>query len=594
MPDDAILNKAIEWSKNPYFKKSDRMELTDLIERNEEAEIKERFYQDLSFGTGGMRSIVGFGSNRINVYNVKKASHALALVAKQHFETPAKQHFETPKKQNKKSDLKVAISYDSRNTSDEFSKAAASVFLGHGFTVYYMPVPTPTPILSYAVRHLNCDCGVMLTASHNPTNYNGFKAYWNDGGQLVAPMDKKVVDLFYSISDWNEIADSDFESEKLITLGDDFYNDYFKVLENDCMEPELLKNKGHELSVVYTPLHGTGGYFCKEIANKMGLSNVEVLESQAKPDGSFPTLKFPNPEEPESLKLAVERMLEKNAMLVIGSDPDTDRMGVVYNNKGTPYYLNGNEIGNLMLYYKLSRLKSLEKLNSNSLVLKTIVSSPLQNKICKHFDVNFIDTLTGFKWMGKVLTQKDINKEKYDFVFASEESFGSMSHDQVRDKDGVSSFLLFCELVAYYKEENKTILDVLTEIYKKLGFHQESLLSLSYQGISGLEKIKNIMKSIRSNSKDVFSNYDLESVEDYENLTLNFVDGRSETLNFSNKSNVLGINFKNGNSLYIRPSGTEPKIKFYSHFQGEESNKQQVLTEIKELETFLKNYCDNV
>ncbi len=577
---DNILKKAKSWAQNPYFSEEDRKELQTLIDQGHEEEIFDRFYKDLSFGTGGLRSVVGFGSNRMNIYNVRKASYALAKTAGEG-----------------KTEKKVAISCDSRLTSDEFSKAVAEVFAGEGYKVYVVNRPTPTPLLSYAVRFYGCDCGVMLTASHNPSEYNGFKAYNSEGCQVTPPMDQQVINNFNAIEDWSVIKPVKFEeglsSGVIEYFSNEFYDSYYEIIQKECLRKDLVKSQGGDLKVVYTPLHGTGGEFCKRAADELGLTNFLIVPEQAKPDGNFPTTSYPNPEEPASLKLAVDLMLKENADLVLGSDPDTDRMGVVLNSGGSPKYLNGNEIAILMLYYKLLTLKEQGALTKDALVIKTIVTSTLQETLCHAFGVKVVNTLTGFKWMGGYLGDQDKAKAPYQYIFGSEESFGSMSHDGVRDKDGVSSVTLFCELALYFRSQGKNLEQVLEDIAKEYGFHQESLLSLSYKGIEGEEKIKRIMNLLREVSADFFPVGALSLREDFSiRNVFNYKTSETLNLDFPVESNVLGFEFENGNRLYARPSGTEPKIKFYSLFKGDYADKASTLKSIESLEGFLKEYCE--
>ncbi len=577
---DEVLTKAKSWAENPYFSEEDRQELKTLIEGDQKDEIFDRFYKDLNFGTGGLRSVVGFGSNRMNIYNVRKASYALATTAGKG-----------------KSDKKVAISCDSRLTSEEFSKAVAEVFAGEGYQVYVVNRPTPTPLLSYAVRFYNCDCGVMLTASHNPSEYNGFKAYNSEGCQVTPPLDAQIIESFYSIEDWSVIKPMNFDeglkSGKIQYFSNEFYDSYFQIIQKECLRRDLVTSKGDQVKIVYTPLHGTGGEFCERAAKELGFTNFIIVPEQAKPDGHFPTTSYPNPEEPESLKLAVDLMLKENADLALGSDPDTDRMGVVLNIEGSPRYLNGNEIAVLMLYYKLLTLKEQGKIQKNALVLKTIVTSTLQETLCKAFDVEVVNTLTGFKWMGGYLIDKEKKGESFQYIFGSEESFGSMSHDEVRDKDGVSSVTLFCELALYFREQGKNLAQVLEEISKEYGYHQESLLSLSYKGVSGEEKIKRIMNLLREIPAVFFPVGTLKQKEDFSSRSIyDYSSGEESKLDFPVESNVLGFEFENGNKLYARPSGTEPKIKFYSLFKGDFEQRNQTIEDIQTLEKFLEQYCE--
>jgi phosphoglucomutase len=577
-----FLAKAKLWASDKYFSESDRLKLSSLIANDNEVELKERFLKDLEFGTGGLRSIVGLGSAYINIYNVKRAAWALGSYYKE----------KNPNNKN------VAISYDSRLTSKEYAEACAKVLLALGMKVYMVDRPTPTPILSYAVRFLDCSCGIMLTASHNPKEYNGFKAYDATGCQVTPSDDQEIIEKFDSLESWGNILEADsLDHPEFHYFEKKLYDSYFEEIKSQSLCPDLIKEKGGQLNIVYTPLHGTGAEFCARAADDAGFTNFKVLASQGAPDGNFPTVEFPNPEEPASLDLAVKEMIKTKADLVIASDPDTDRMGIVYSNGGEEFYFNGNEIAELMLYYKLERFKKLGKITPKSLVLKTIVTSYLQDKMCDAYGVKVINSLTGFKWMGKILNDLDAKGTEYDYIFGSEESFGSMSHDKVRDKDGVSSAVLFSELTLYFHEIGLNLNQVLEQIYKEFGYFKESLLSLTFKGLSGKDKISNLMNSFRKVEHGFFPDYEIESVDDYSTLTRSFYQNESQNckLDFPLKSNVLGFNFTNGNKVFVRPSGTEPKIKFYLHFFNEDSSAKELIdSEIEKIEKFLRDFCEAI
>ena len=453
------LNLAKSWAENTYFEEADRAEIIELLNSTQknEKELVDRFYKDLEFGTGGMRSIIGMGSNRINKYNVRKATQAMADVVIMGNPT----------------DPKAAVSYDCRNFSFEFAKEVASVFAANGIKTYIFSDLTPTPMLSYAVRYYGCVCGAMITASHNPRAYNGFKAYWSDGSQVTPPYDQNVVDAYKKIKDWNQVKTTDFNQaiadKKIEWVGEEVNESFYQIIESLSLNPQMIKENSSKASYVYTPLHGTGFIPCKTISERMGFQNFNIIEDQAIFDGNFSTVETtPNPEDPKALKFAVDRMIATKADVAYGTDPDCDRLGVVVNHKNAPVYLNGNQLAFLMIEYMFSELKKQNKLPSNPLVLKSIVTSGLQNNIVESFGGRVVDTLTGFKWMArKWQDMQDANTE-HNFVFASEESFGYMTHDKARDKDAVGAIAMMNEIVLFHKLQGKTLVDALDDIYEKL------------------------------------------------------------------------------------------------------------------------------
>lgn len=568
-----IIEIAKTWAQNPYFSQADRDHLTsqlsDLVKN--ETELVEIFYRDLEFGTAGLRSIVGFGRNRINLYNIRKATHAFALVLKKYFSGPS-----------------VAISYDSRLSSLEFAHETCAVLSAHNITCHLMPEVTATPILSFAVRALSCSGGIMITASHNPKNYNGYKVYWNDGAQVTGPYDQEIIETYYQLSKWEDLIYDQFEnsvkSGKIKMIGPDLYEKYYAKIISEAQDPQMIKDHGDQISIVYTPLHGTGGKPCLEVGKRLGFKNITIVSAQASPDGNFPTTNRPNPEEVQALKLAEDLMLKTNADLLIGSDPDTDRMGVMINLNCKSRFLNGNEIAVLLLDYKLSQMRKNKKIGTHPLVIKTIVTSNLQEKICQKYKTEMINTPTGFKWMAKAIKEKEVKNEKFQFIFASEESFGSMSHDGVRDKDGVSSFALMAELALFHKLRGKNLAQVLDELSEEHGFYFESLLNLEYEGKTGVDKIDRIMKFFRGYSENSILNFKIKSKEDF--------------LESKYKSNIVGIHFEGDSHLYLRPSGTEPKIKFYTQLclsEGAlEEKKKNALANAANIEAWIKDVCSKI
>lgn len=552
---DKAFELAKSWANNSYFDEADRAIINNLLENpiENEIEILESFYQDLEFGTGGLRSIIGLGTARMNKYNVRRATQAMANIVLQ---------------ENKKSPC-VTVSYDCRKYSHDFAKEVCSVFAANGIKAYLFKELTPTPMLSYALRYYKAHAGVMITASHNPKQYNGYKAYWSDGAQVTPPQDTQIIDAYNSLTNWNDIKFVDFEkafSDGLIEyISEECNESFYKMLEGLSLNLQMCHQQGSKLNVIYTPLHGTGYKPCVEISQRMGFKNFEVVKEQATYDSNFSTIKTtPNPEDPKALETAVEIMLNKNADLVYGTDPDCDRLGVVVNHQGNPHYLNGNQIAFLMLYYIFEQLKVQNKLPPKPLVIKSIVTSDLQRIISEAYGATILNTLTGFKWMARLWKDLEDKGTDYNFIFASEESFGYMTHDNSRDKDAVGAISMMNELALFYKLQGKTLIDVLDEIYLKFGFAQESLIAKTYEGLAGKDKINRIMEYFRKNYKNNFADEQVALFEDYKSLTcMDLVEGVEKTFEF-NPSNILSFTFKSGHKVFLRPSGTEPKIKFYT------------------------------
>jgi phosphoglucomutase len=573
--DQKIIEQAKAWGQNPYFSQEDRNEINKLLEQlpSSELELTERFYRDLEFGTGGLRAPMGMGQNRMNKYNVRRATQALANMIIQNFGSGSA----------------AVISYDSRHRSKEFALEAAGVFAANGIKAYVFRQLTPTPMLSYGVRYFKAQAGIMLTASHNPPIYNGFKAFWNDGAQVVPPVDKNIIDAYNELTNWNDIkymSFSEAESNGLAAWTDEKVEGAFYAMieEKVIQDIELVKTHGKELSIVYTALHGTGEVPCKEVCTRLGFSNYYSIPSQAQPNGDFPTVKSPNPEDPKALTLAVEHMLKTNADIAFGTDPDGDRLGVVVNNHDRPVFINGNQIGALMIYYMFMRKFELKTLPSNPLVVKSIVTSPIQNAIVEHFGGTVMDTLTGFKWMAGLIRELEEKNSHYNFVFASEESFGYMPHKESRDKDGVSSLAVMAEAALYFKRQGKNLIEALDEIYERFGFYYESLVALDYEGIEGSKKINRIMEYFRHYPESVFAGETISEREDFE-----------KGVNLP-KSNVLSFTFKSGNRLFLRPSGTEPKIKFYTMVRETSGTltdkKHKALEKVQSIETRIREICE--
>lgn len=562
-----ILDKAQAWANNPYFDEQSRHEIQELINKGDEKELTERFYKDLEFGTGGMRSILGQGLNRINKYTIRKASQALANEVLR------------AGKEAGKTEFKIALSYDSRRMSFEFAQEAASVFAGNGIHAYIYKRLNPVALLSFSVRHHNACAGVMVTASHNPPEYNGFKVYWNDGAQVTPPNDKNIINNYYAINDFSTIKFLSFEeglAKNLIHwVGEDVENAYYKAILDKVILPELCQKEGSKLKIVYTPIHGTGLIPCTRALTDMGMTNIEVVQEQANPDSNFPTVSSPNPENPSALKMAVDLMEKTNADIVMGSDPDTDRLGVALKHNGEIHYINGNQIGILMLHYVAKNLKETNRLPSNPYFVKTIVTTPLQDKIAMSFGVETFNTLTGFKWICGLMNKLEKTNPEKNFIFATEESFGYLPNNYVRDKDGVHSVTLMAEMALYYKTKGLNLMEALDKIYEEYGFSHESLLNLVYEGKEGSEKISRIMESFRKMNDGQFAGLSVDYLEDYQvSNVVSFTKNESWKLDLPS-SNVLGFNLVDGDKIYLRPSGTEPKIKFYIMIQENEGSLEQ-------------------
>lgn len=573
------LNYAKEWATHSYFDESTRNEIKSLIDSQNEKEIIERFYRDLEFGTGGLRSIIGAGRNRMNKYQVRKATQAVC-------------------NQIKKMNLPLilCVGYDTRKFSNEFAKEVASVVYANGGKTFIYDKYLPVPLLSYSVRYHKATAGVMITASHNPKEYNGYKLYWNDGGQVVPPVDGQVISEYNAILDWNTILYKNFEDgineNKIQYVGEEVQKSYHQMLLGNSINLDLCQKRGNELKLVYTPIHGTGINGVPRALKELGLTNIEIVPEQAQADSNFSTVKFPNPEYEEALTLAKNLMLKTNADLCYGTDPDCDRLGVYINHKGQAFNLNGNQIAVLLLHYVLSNKKAQNKMPAHPLVIKSIVTSELQTTIAKAYGARMENTLTGFKWMGLRLTELEQQKVPVDFIFASEESYGYLNHNQVRDKDGICAAVLFSEMALYYKTLGMTIIDALDKIYMEFGFAYEGLLSIDYYGKEGAEKISRIMEHFRTLRGKILDE-EIIAMEDYKSLKITDFVNKTETAITQQKSNVIGLQFKSGNKLYLRPSGTEPKIKFYTMVQVKEGNlesrKENASKKVSAIETFIKN-----
>lgn len=541
--DSATQGRIEQWLSNEYDATTVAA-VQQLIDNNDENELIDSFYKELEFGTGGLRGIMGIGSNRMNRYTIGKATQGLANYLKQQFAG---------------AELKVAVSYDSRNNSQLFGQLVADVFSANGIQVYLFDELRPTPVLSFAVRHFGCQGGVMLTASHNPKEYNGYKAYWNDGGQLVAPHDANVIREVNAVQSVKEIK---FEGDdsKITRVGAEFDDIYIAANKALSINPELVTAQA-DLKIVYSPIHGTGITVVPKILEAWGFNHVYLVEEQSSPDGNFPTVVYPNPEEEEAMSMAMRKGEAVDADIVLATDPDADRVGLAVKNKeGKIQLLNGNQIGSLLVHYVLSAKQAKGELKDNDYIVKTIVTTELIAAIAKAFGVKHYDTLTGFKFIGEVMTRV-ASKENY--LVGGEESYGFLVGDLVRDKDAVNSCAFIAEMAAYYKNEGKSLYDVLLDIYMEHGFYQEKLISLTKKGKAGADEIKQMMLDLREQSPQTLGGIAVQEIRDYKHSEAhNLIDGTKTSISLP-KSDVLQFITVEGDVISARPSGTEPKIKFY-------------------------------
>lgn len=533
-----ILEAANKWL-TPTFDEDTQNAIKELIAYNPE-ELKESFYKDLAFGTGGMRGIMGVGTNRINRYTLGKNTQGLANYLKEVH----------PNKQ-----LKVAIAYDCRHQSDTLAKVVANVFSANNIKVYLFSELRPTPELSFAVKHLDCDCGIVLTASHNPPEYNGYKVYWNDGGQIVPPQDTEIIKAINAIS----FEDITFNgNDELIELIDSEIDEAF--IKASIVNGSFNKTDRNNLTIVFTSLHGTSITILPETLKKAGYKNVHVVEAQATPNGDFPTVDSPNPEEPAALEMALALAKEVDADIVIGTDPDADRLGIaVRNNENELVLLNGNQTMIVMTDFLIKQKQINHGLDASDFIGSTIVSTPMMNDVATHYGIDCKVGLTGFKWIAKMI--KDHPNQH--FIGGGEESFGFMVGDFVRDKDAVTASLLACEIASNAKTNNSSFYNELLKLYHTHGYYKEHLVSLVRKGISGAEEIKNMMIALRENPPSTINNSPVVMIEDYSNSSSkDLITNTISSIDIPN-SNVLIYYTEDGSKIACRPSGTEPKIKFY-------------------------------
>jgi len=534
--------------------------------------IEDCFYKNLEFGTGGMRGELGPGTNRMNIYTVRKASAGLAQYILQQGEE-AKQRG-------------VVISYDSRHQSPEFAMEAARAIGYHGIKTYVFESLHPTPVLSFAVRHLGAQAGIMITASHNPPQYNGYKVYNEDGGQLPPKEADEVIRFVNQMEDELQIPVADIETLKakglLVMVGEDIDRAYQDKLKSISVNPDMIQQSGSDLKIVFTPLHGTAYKPVMDGFSNWGFHNVTVVKEQAEPDPNFSTVKLPNPEEHEAFELAIKYGTEINADLLLGTDPDADRVGVaVKNSEGKYIVLTGNQTGAILLHYLLTQKREKNQLPENGIVLKTIVTSEIGRAIAASFNLPTVDTLTGFKFIGEKIHEYE-KAQSHTFLFGYEESYGYLIGDFVRDKDAVQACLLAAEAALYYKRQGKTLYEALLDIYKTYGYYMEGLESLTLKGIQGAEKIKTIMDTFRSHAPEAVAGTEVAIVEDYRSGVRHVRQSDTMEAIALPSSNVLKYILNDGTWFCLRPSGTEPKIKFYFGVKGTSMHEaEEKLTAVK-------------
>jgi phosphoglucomutase len=538
-----VQSKADAWLKSDIDSVS-KQEIENLIQNNE-AELIESFYRDLEFGTGGLRGIMGVGTNRINIYTIGMATQGLCNYLKQQFPD--------------KKEIKVAIACDSRINSQLYAEKTASVFSANGIKAYLFEDLRPTPELSFAVRQLACQSGVVVTASHNPKEYNGYKVYWEDGGQIISPHDKNIINEVQKIKDISEVKFDD-KLKNVEIIGDKIDKLYLNELSKLSLNPKVIK-KQKDLKIVYTPIHGTGAILVPQALKAYGFENITIVDEQKIPDGNFPTVKSPNPEEPAALKLALKKAKETDADIVMATDPDADRVGIAVKNSSNEFILlNGNQAAALLINYLISQWSAKGKLIGKEYIVKTIVTSDLLKDIADKYEVECFDVLTGFKYIADIIRNQEGKKR---FIGGGEESYGYLAGEFVRDKDAVMSCALLAETAAWAKNNGKSLYEELIDIYIEFGFYKESLISVVKKGKSGAEEIQKMMDEFRNSPPETINGSNVMLIHDFEKqVTYDQISHLRYDINLP-KSNVLQFILQDGSKISVRPSGTEPKIKFY-------------------------------
>ena len=544
-----------EWLTNPYFDDNTKKEL-EAIE-NDDKEIEDRFYKELEFGTAGLRGVIGAGTNRMNIYTVRKATQGLAnYIIKMHGE-----------------DKGVAIAYDSRHMSPEFADEAALCLNANGIKAYVFDSLRPTPELSFAVRELKCIAGINVTASHNTAEYNGYKVYWEDGAQITPPHDVGIMDAVAALKDYNKVKTMDKDQAVAdglyIQIGKEVDDKYIEILKTQVKNPDAIKEVQKDIKIVYTPLHGTGNIPVRRVLKELGFENVYVVKEQELPDGDFPTVGYPNPESAKAFELAVKLGNEVGADLLLATDPDADRLGVYVKGSkpGTYHILTGNMSGCLLAEYEISQLKEKGQLPSDGAFIKSIVSTNLANDIAKYYNINLFEVLTGFKYIGEKMLDFEVNHTG-TYVFGFEESYGCLIGTHARDKDAIVASMALCEAAAYYKTKGMSLWDKMKEMYERYGYWSDGVQSIELKGKEGIEKIQNTLEKLRKDVPTEFDGLKILSARDYrEDVIKDMVTGKTTKTGLP-KSNVLYYDLEDDVWVCIRPSGTEPKLKFYYGVKG--------------------------
>lgn len=572
------LEKYNEWLNDPAISEEDKEDLRNI--KNNEKEIEDRFYKDLEFGTAGLRGVIGIGTNRMNKYTVTKATQGLAnYIVKKNGQERG-----------------VAIAYDSRRMSQEFSEETALCLNANGIKTYRFDSLRPTPELSFAVRQLGCIAGIVITASHNPPEYNGYKVYWEDGAQIVEPTDKEIINEVNAITDLSTIktmSKKEAEEKGLYNkIGKEIDDKYIDTLKKLVVNQDAINKMQKDIKIVYTPLHGTGNIPVQRILKEIGFENVYVVPEQEKPDGEFPTVSYPNPEDPKAFTLALELAKRVNADIVLANDPDADRLGVYVKDTKTGEYIqfNGNMTGNLLAEYILSQKKANGTLPANGAIIKTIVSSNLTDAIAKEYNVKLFSTLTGFKNIAKIIRGFEENNNEYECLYSYEESYGCIIGTHARDKDGIVAVMTLCEAAAYYKMNGMTLWDQMNNMYKKYGYYKEKQFSITLKGAEGAEQIKKMMDDLRNNPPSEIGKYKVISVGDYNSQVIHNNETGKETSTNLPKSNVLYYELEDDAWCCVRPSGTEPKIKFYMGVK--ENSMEEAEKELQNIENSMKKYAE--
>ena len=564
-----------EWLNDDCFDDETKKELNSI--RDNEEEIKDRFYKELEFGTAGLRGVIGAGTNRMNKYTVGRATQGLAnFINKMKIENPS-----------------VVISYDSRHMSKEFSEIAALVLNANGIKVNLFDNLRPVPELSFSVRYLNATAGIMITASHNPPEYNGYKVYWSDGAQIVPPIDKGIIDEVLSIKDFSLIKtinkNEAIEAGLLNYVGEEIDDAFINALKSSCLNPEIIKKEAKNVKIVYTPLHGAGNLPVQRILKELGFENVYVVPEQEKPDGDFPTVSYPNPEDPKAFELALKLAKEVDADVVLATDPDADRLGVFSKMSNGEYVsYTGNMSALLICEYELSQKKEKGILPNNGAIITTVVSSELTKAIAENYGAKVFETLTGFKWIGEKI-RKFEEENSYKYLFGFEESYGCLIAPHARDKDGISAVMALCEATAFYKNKGWSLWEQMIKIYEKYGYYREGQVSIVLKGADGAEEIKNKMAKMRSNPPTELAALNVLEVRDYQEHVIKKADGEVYETDLPT-SNVLYYELSNNSWCCVRPSGTEPKIKFYMGVKG--STMQDAENQLAVLSEAMKKFVD--